>query len=421
LVSRRADKHDCPLKETEMEKVQAGNAALGVEWGASEAGEAFREFVREQVREIIIGVMASEVESLCGPSYRPKAGGEFFRAGSAPGYVLHEGRRHDVKRPRVRKLDSFGRSREATLASYAEAQDAGELRRRIMEALQAGVSGREQARLHGDSTPGVSKSEVSRLWVREGEKILGSFRGRDIGRSDWLVLMLDGVALEKDLVAVVALGVASDGTKLLLDFELGASESEEVAKALLARLKRRGFTPAEGCRLLAVLDGAAALRQAVSAHFPGTAFQRCLVHKERNLRRYMRRQDWPELSLRFDRLRKAEGDKAGREALSELERFLSGRNAAALESLREGGDDLVGLHGLNVPATLNQSLLSTNLIENPFRNVRRKTTRVCRRRKDANQASRRLAYALLEAERGFRRLRNHKDMDRLREALRRRE
>lgn len=404
-----------------MGKVQAVCTTLGVEGDVSEAGESFREFVREQVREIIIGVMASEVESLCGPAHRPKSGGEFFRAGSAPGFVLHEGRRHDIKRPRVRKLDSSGRSREAALASYGEAQEPGELRRRLLEALQAGVSGREQSRLHGDSTPGVSKSEVSRLWVREGERILGAFRDRDICRSDWLVLMLDGVVLDKELVAVVALGVAADGAKVLLDFELGASESEEVAKGLLSRLKRRGFAPAEDGRLLAVLDGAVALRRAVSAHFPGTVFQRCLVHKERNLRRYVRRQDWPELSLRFDRLRKAEGNEAGREALSDLERFLSGRNAAALESLREGGDDLVGLHGLNVPATLNQSLLSTNLIENPFRNVRRKTSRVCRWRKDTNQASRWLAYALLEAERGFRRLRNHKDLGRLREALRRRE
>lgn len=404
-----------------MGNFSSGKGAFDIKSEVSEAGTAFRDFVREQVREIIIGVMAAEVESLCGPAHQPTAGGEYFRAGSAPGYVLHEGRRHDVKRPRVRRRVDVGVSRETALSSYGEAQEPGELRCRILEALQAGVSGREQSRLHGESTPGVSKSEVSRLWVREGEKILGAFRDRAISRSDWLVLMLDGVVLDKDLVAVVALGVAADGTKTLLDFELGASESEDVAKGLLERLKRRGFSPAEGCRLLAVLDGASSLRRAVSAHFPGTVFQRCLVHKERNLRRYVRRQDWPELSLRFDRLRKAEGSEAGREALSELERFLSVRNAAALESLKEGGEDLVGLHGLNVPATLNQSLLSTNLIENPFRNVRRKTVRVCRWRKDTNQASRWVAYALLEAERGFRRLRNHKDLDKLREALRRRE
>jgi transposase-like protein len=320
----------------------------------------------------------------------------------------------------VRRREDKGGSREVVLASYAEAQEPGELRRRVLDALQAGVSLREQSRLHGKGTPGIGKSEVSRLWVEEGGKVFGRFRERNIVRADWLAPMLDGVVLERDLVAVVALGVAEDGTKTLLDFELGASENEDVAKALLERLKRRGFAAAKDCRLLAVLDGASALRSAVAAHFPDAVFQRCLVHKERNLRRYLRRKDYPELSLCFDRLRKAEGAQAGREALSELERFVSGCNAAARESLREAGDDMIGLHGLNVPATLNASLLSTNPIENPFRNVRRKIDRVCRWRKDSEQASRWLAHALLEAERGFRRLRNHKDLAILREALRRR-
>jgi hypothetical protein len=73
------------------------------------------------------------------------------------------------------------------------------------------------------------------LWVEEGGKVFGMFRERSIGRADWLAPMLDGVALERDLVAVVALGAAEDGTKTLPDFELGASENEDVAKALLER------------------------------------------------------------------------------------------------------------------------------------------------------------------------------------------
>lgn len=287
--------------------------------GESEVGVVGETF-REQVREIIIGVMEAEVESLCGPLHHPKEGSEFYRSGTAPGYILHEGRRQALKRPRVRKKNGNG-SHETILQSYTQAQDASELRKRLLTALQAGVSGREQSILHGRDTPGTSKSEVSRLWAKEGEKLLGAFRSRDIYRSDWLALMLDGVALERDLVAVVALGVTSDGQKMILDFELGATENSDTSRNLLERLIRRGFCPAEGCRLLCVLDGASALKTAVSAYFPDTEFQRCLVHKERNIRRYLRRTDYPELSLRFDRLRKAEGAKAGREALSELSVF----------------------------------------------------------------------------------------------------
>ena len=399
-----------------MKKCRDNGATFGVESVVTDAGEAFREFVRGQVREVIIGVMAAEVESLCGPSHHRKAISEFYRAGSAPGFILHEGRRHEVKRPRVRQRLSSG-SGEVVLQSYAEAQDATELRGRLMEALRAGVSGREQSRLH-DKNAGTSKSEVSRLWRAEGKKLLVAFRSRDIRRSDWVCLMLDGVVLERDLVAVVALGITADGVKLLLDFELGASENVQTAKNLLERLVRRAFAPADGYNLLSVLDGAAALKTAVLSYFPNAEIQRCLVHKERNLRRYMRKSEHAELSEHFDRLRHAQGAAAGHEALAALEKFLSRRNEAALESLREAGEELICLHRLNVPATLNASLLSTNLIENPFRNVRRKTSRVCRWRSDTEQASRWLAMALQEAESGFRRLRNHKDLAKLRDALR---
>ena len=382
---------------------------------SAETAEKLREFARKSVREMLVGVMFEEVEILCGPRHRPVPGAH-FRAGTAPGYVLHEGRRRDVMRPRVRRRVGQG-SAEVPLASYANAQEPGELHERMLDAFRVGVSGRDQERLHGENTPGVSKSEVSRLWRREGEKMLAAFRARDIARPDWLVLMLDGVRLDKDLMAVVALGVAEDGTKHLLDFELGASETAETAKGLVERLSRRGFAPAEGCRLLAVLDGSAALKSAALAYWPDTVVQRCLVHKERNIKRFLRQKEWKELARHFDRLRKAQGLAAGEEALRELERFVGERNKAALESLREAGDELLALHRLEVPATLHVSFLSTNLIESPFQNMRRKLERVCRWDAATDQPSRWLAYGLMESERGFRRVRHATDLKELRKRL----
>jgi transposase-like protein len=272
---------------------------------SAESAAQWREFARERMRGMLIGVMYEEVKLLCGPSHRPDFDAAHFRSGTAPGYVLYEGRRMDVRRPRVRRRDGNGTT-ETLLTTYANAQDSAELDQRVLEAFQVGVSSRDQKRLHGEGTPGVSKSEVSRLWRREGEKCLAAFRARDIAREDWLVLMLDGLHLGDDLMTVVALGIAGDGTKHLLDFELGASETAETAKGLLERLSRRGFAPAEGCRLLAVLDGSAALKTAVLSYWPDAVIQRCLIHKERNLKRHLARKDWKELSRRFGRLRRAE-------------------------------------------------------------------------------------------------------------------
>ena len=303
-------------------------------------GMLFREFVRDAMREMIAGVMAEEVRQICGERYRREAGSPRYRAGSSPGYILHDGRRMEVTRPRVRDRQVEGATTEVRLATYETAQDPAALKADLLEALRCGVSSREQKRLRGDRTPGTSRSEVSRLWVAEGKRLLGEFRSRTIQRDDWLALLLDGLALDGDLLAVVALGIAADGTKTLLDFEIGASENAEVAKGLLLRLYSRGFRPAEGCRLLSVLDGADALKQAVLAYWPDAVTQRCLVHKERNLRRYLSKRHWGELAGLFDRLRKAQGEVAGREALRAIEAFLADKNAAALASLQEAGEDL---------------------------------------------------------------------------------
>ena len=121
----------------------------------------------------------------------------------------------------------------------------------------------------------------------------------------------------------------------------------------------------------------------------------------------------------FKRLREVQGEQAAREVLVELEQLLEKKNAAALASLREAGEELIGLHQLDVPSTLHLSLLSTNIIENSFRNTRRKIGRVTRFRAETDQASRWLAYALLEAEKGFHRIRGWRDLGHLTTALER--
>jgi transposase-like protein len=93
-----------------------------------------------------------------------------------------------------------------------------------------------------------------------------------------------------------------------------------------------------------------------------------------------------------------------KEVFGELAAFLKRINAEAYRSLQEAGDALLALHRLNVPNTLHRSLLSTNAIENTFLNTRRKLGRVTRFRAETDQASRWLSHALLEAERGFRKI-----------------
>ena len=286
----------------------------------------------------------------------------------------------------------------------------------IVRALVAGVSGREMQEVHPES-PRVSKSSVSRLWKKAGTQFVDDLRSRDIASTEWVALILVGIVLSKAQTAIVALGVMRDGTKQILDFDLGSSENFEVCRDLLDRLVARGFAVTH--RLFSVLDGSQSLKKALLAFFPDAVIQRCLIHKERNLKAKLSRRDWGELSRLFKRLREVQGASAAREVLSELEQFLERKNAAALASLREAGDELIALHLLEVPSTLQVSLLSTNVIENSFRNTRRKLGRVTRFRPETDQASRWLAYALLEAEKGFRRIAGWRDLGHLVQALER--
>lgn len=380
---------------------------------ASETGQVFREFLRGQVREMICEVMAAEVTELCGPKHAP-SDSDHYRSGSSSGRVIYEGEREKVVRPRVRRTNDDGTSEEVELASYRAAKDPQQLQSQIVRAIVAGVSTRNVQQIKPNS-PGVKRSNVSRLWQAAGSKFVENLRSKDLKAITWCALMLDGIRLSKDQTAIVALGIDSEGRKHVLDFALGSSESLEVSRELMGRITRRGFACSH--RLYVVLDGSDALRGAVKEFFADAVVQRCLVHKERNIKGKLSKRHWGELAQLFSRLRSVQGIEAAEEVFDELKSFLEPINAEAYRSLHEAGEDLLALHRLNVPNTLHRSLLSTNSIENSFLNTRRKIGRVTRFRAETDQASRWLSYALVESEKGFRRISGHADLSHLIAAL----
>jgi putative transposase len=380
----------------------------------AENQELFMTLLRDSLRAVAEQMLEEEVNSLCGLSHRPETGAEYRRAGSESGACHAGGRRQAIVRPRVRKRGEDGTEREHVLASYAAMRRPGNNAAAVVTALGAGMSTRSQA---WASEGVMSKTAASRHWIEATAAKITELRERDLSKTACFGLMLDGVGVGDDAVVVVALGLTCAGEKVVLDFEVGSSENAIVSTTLVARLQRRGFGPAGGGRLLAILDGAAALETAVLTIWPSALIQRCVVHKERNLYGYLRKGDHAEASRLWKRLRLAQGEVAGREALSDLRAFLLPLNAAAITSLDEAGEALITLHKLNVPATLHVSLLSTNAIENVMRNYRSQTAKVSRWRLETNQLSRWAATALLHVERGFHRIKGHADLPELLAAL----
>jgi putative transposase len=381
---------------------------------AAENREVFLTLLRDSLRTVAEQMLLEEVTALCGESHYPEPGASYRRAGSESGACYVGGRREAILRPRVRKQAGDGTETEHRLASYAAMRSPGNNAAAVVTAMGAGMSTRSQ---EWASEGVMSKSAASRHWIEATAAKITELRERDLREMTFFGLMLDGVSLGRGAVVVIALGLLCTGEKVLLDFEVGASENTVVSTALVVRLQRRGFGPPPGSRLFAVLDGAAALQAAVLALWPDALIQRCVVHKERNLYTYLRKGDYAEAARLWKRLRLAQGEAAGREALADLQRFLLPLNAAAAASLAEAGEELITLHKLNVPATLHVSLLSTNAIENVMRNYRAQTAKVSRWRLETNQISRWTATALLQVELGFHRIKGYADLPVLLAAL----
>ena len=383
--------------------------AAFLQGGEREATELFNDLIRSAVREAFWGMMAREVEVLCGPRYRPDEGSDCQRAGSERGSVYLGGEKETVRRPRVRHRSEG----EVRLETYRAASSQTGLFERIVGLVGEGMSQRGVGRA---SKGTISKSAVSRMWEDKSREQLALVRERPLDQTQWLAVMIDGVFIGNKGCVVVAIGIDESGRKQALDFEPGDSESRETVNRLITRLKERGVDAAKGSRLLVLRDGSKAIAGAVSHCWPQALQQACLVHVERNIADRLRRRDRSESQRLFKCLRQAEGREAGEEAFEDLREFLAERNAAAALALTGRREEILCVHRLGIPATLNLTFLSTNLIENVMRNWREHTGNIKRWNVKTDMVERWAASGLLWAESGFRRIRHHEDLPNLREA-----
>src|SRR3954449_13201111 len=169
-----------------------------------------------------------------------------------------------------------------------------ERRRRVDQSLFAVIM---EAYLHGTSTrkvddlvkalgadSGISKSEVSRICA-ELDVEVAAFRDRSLAEQPFRYVFLDATYCKARVdhrvvsqAVVVATGVAADGRREVLGFDVGDSEDGAFWTAFLRSLKTRGL---HGVQLV-ISDAHAGLKAAIEAVLLGSAWQRCRVHFLRN-------------------------------------------------------------------------------------------------------------------------------------------
>ena len=357
--------------------------------------------------------LIAEVTALAGPRYaHDDEHGEVARWGKQRGSIYLADQKLPIIVPRVRDRRE---GREVPLATYAQlqeprAQDAGLFRR-----VLGGISCREYEAA-AEAVPeafGLARSSVSRRFVRASAHELRRLHERRLDDAEWLVLVLDGKTFAGDQL-VVALGVTSTGEKRILGMVQTASENKRVIASFLRELGERGF-PLDR-PLLVVLDGSKGLRAAVRDVFGGVPVQRCQWHKRENVLSYLAKQDQPAWRRKLQAAYAHPAYADAKRALDRLYRKLRLVNESAAASLAEGLEETLTLHRLNVFPELGVSFKTTNLIESVMSRIEARTRRVTHWR-TSDQKLRWCASALRAMERQFRRVKNHRHLHLLKQAL----
>ena len=375
----------------------------------------------EMIRTLVpLGLMAvhelldREVTALAGARYARQDGSSGVRHGSNPGTVRIAGQRLPIQVPRVR-----GSRGELPLRSYATLHGSGgEVDEALLRRVLYGISCRnyEAAAEAIPGAIGLSSSTVSRAFVDASAAKLREFQERDLRQEDLVALFLDGKTFA-EATLVVALGVRATGEKRFLGFVETDTENEAVLTPFLRSLLERGLDITKG--LLVVIDGAKGLRAGVRKAFKSLALvQRCQWHKRENVVRYLPKREQATWRRRLQRAYDRPTYAEARAALQALYEELEQKNQSAAASLAEGLEETLTLHKLGLYGLLGRSLKTTNCLESVNAIVEERCAKVdCW--KNSNQRHRWLATALLDIEPRMRRVKGHKHLPKLREALQR--
>jgi transposase-like protein len=390
-----------------------------VEDAWQEVGASFERFCLTAGIATLAAMMDEDATKLCGPRYGRGGGKDGHRWGKAKGKVGFHGGKVEVERPRVRARDGG----ELALPSWEAALSEDLLGQWALNLMLINVSTRKfgrAVRLPGGDVPspkgaGVSKSAVSRRFVALSAERMTEWMAADLSKLDLLIIQIDGIHIEEDLMLLAAVGIDGNGDKHPLGVIEGATENAAVAQALLDNLVGRGLDPAI-CRLF-IIDGAKALSKAIRNTFGRhTPIQRCQVHKARNITERLAK---PLHASVRKALRQAweldDADKAEK-LIKNLARRLERDAPGVSGSILEGIDEILTVTRLGLPAEIRRSLACTNIIENMNGTIRR----VCHNVKhwqDASMALRWTSAGMLEAAKGFRRLKAYKQLPILRGAL----
>jgi len=352
-------------KAVPVQPPSAPEARLFADWC-----DSIESSLRERVRTFIAELIGGELDAVLARARyvrqaKSTGGAAGHRHGSRTRTLLGSFGQITLAVPRARLIGPDGKSREwksQALRAYQRRTAAADAL--IAGAYLAGTNTRRVSRALAALFGGaVGKDTVSRTW-RRVKSDWDAWSRRSLADEPIVRLILDGtvvpVRLDRKATAIsllVALGVRSDGQKVLLAVKSMGGESAEAWRTVLDDLIARGLRRPE----FLIVDGAPGLEKAIAAVWDGVPVQRCTVHKHRNLLAHAPERLHDELTADYTDMIYADTPAeiaARRRAFLRKWRL---KHRAVADSLDEAGDRLFTFTRL--PPSQWRSARTTNAIE----------------------------------------------------------
>jgi transposase-like protein len=167
--------------------------------------------------------------------------------------------------------------------------------------------------------------------------------------------------------AYVVIGVDLEGMKEVLGIWIGEAESAKFWLSVLSEIKSRGTSDI----LICCTDNLSGFSEAISAVFPLTQIQKCIVHQVRNSLKYVSCKDRQAVVNALRSVYTASSEAAGLVALEEFESVWGVRYPLVISSWRSNWSELALFFGFS--PELRRLIYTTNIIESFHRQLRKVT------------------------------------------------
>lgn len=165
----------------------------------------------------------------------------------------------------------------------------------------------------------------------------------------------------------MVIGIDFDGNKDVLGMWIGEHETSKFWLTVLNELKNRGVEDI----LICSVDNLNGVSEAITACFPKTEIQKCVVHQIRNSVRYVSYKDTKKLLANLKPVYSAPTEDAALAALDDFEKTWGAKYPLVVQSWRRNWGEIATF--FKYPPEIRKLIYTTNMIESYHRQLRKVT------------------------------------------------